>query len=99
MSLTLLFKAGGQVTLLEDDGRGGEETLWASDDDEGFQEEFGNEFMDPDEAEQVLEYLVDEDIVTESEAGDILIESDSLEDVNDEEPAAEASDVIEGEVL
>lgn len=42
--------------------------LWSGDDDPDFMEEFGEDFLTPDDFEDVLEYLVDEGILTDEEA-------------------------------
>ena len=71
--LILAFLTGGQVAL-EEDG----EQVWASDADDEFLEEFGDAFFDPDNAEEIIEYLADSGIVQESEVDDIEVESESL---------------------
>lgn len=71
--LVLAFLTGGQVAL-EEDG----EQMWSSDDDDDFIEEFGDAFHDPDDAEEIIEYLVDCDIITQDEADDLEVESESL---------------------
>ena len=71
--LVLAFLKGGQVAL-EEDG----EQVWSSDADDDFLEEFGDAFLDPDDAEEIIEYLVDSGEIEEEEAEEMEIESDSL---------------------
>ena len=84
MALILAFLTGGQVAL-EENG----EQVWASDDDEEFTEEFGDAFHDPDDAEQIIEYLTDCGLIEQDEAEEIEVESESI-------TKAEANE-IEGE--
>lgn len=81
--LILAFLTGGQVAL-EENG----EQVWASDDDEGFTEEFGDAFHDADDAEDIIEYLVDSGLVTEDEAKQLEVEVESLDGEEGEEYAA-----------
>lgn len=71
--LILAFLAGGQVAL-EENG----EQVWSSDDDDEFTQEFGDSFHNVDDAEEIIEYLVDEGIVSEEEADTIEIDEESL---------------------
>lgn len=73
--LWLVFLTGGQAIIEEDD-----EAVWFSDDDDAFIEEFGDSFLDPDDAEDILAYLVDEGIITDEEADAIEIDVESLND-------------------
>lgn len=81
--LILAFLTGGQVAL-EENG----EQVWASDDDEGFTEEFGDAFHDADDAEDIIEYLTDQQIITEEEASAIEVDVESLDEENENESDA-----------
>jgi hypothetical protein len=77
--LTLVFTAEGQC-ILEEDG----EQVWASDDDDDFQVEFGNEFLSEDEdSAHILNWLVDEGWVDEGEKAEVVIETETNGDAND----------------
>jgi hypothetical protein len=80
--MVLVFLTGGQCAL-EEDG----EQVWSSDDDEDFRDEFGNEFLDADDAEEIIGYLVDEGLITEEEADELEnnIEIESLEEGDEDE--------------
>lgn len=78
--LILVFTAEGQA-MLEEDGEG----VWFSDDDDDFQEQFGNEFLDADQdAAEILNYLVDEGSLDEEEKADVEIETEVDGDGDDE---------------
>ncbi len=84
--LWLVFLAGGQC-MLEEDG----EQCWCSDADDDFTEEFGDAFLDPDDAEDILAYLVDEGHLTEDEADHIEIDVESVARAEVEELKKQAS--------
>lgn len=77
--LVLVFNAAGQC-VLEEDG----ETVWTSDSDDDFQEEFGNEFLDADsDGARILNWLEEEGWLEEEEKASVAIETDT--DVDGEE--------------
>lgn len=78
--LILAFLTGGQVAL-EENG----EQVWCSDDDEDFTEEFGDAFHDADDAEDIIEYLTDTEIITEEEASAIEVDVESLDEKDENE--------------
>jgi hypothetical protein len=80
--MVLVFLAGGQC-VLEEDG----EQVWASDDDEQFRDEFGNEFLDADDAEEIIGYLVDEGVIDEDEADELEnnVEVEALEEGDEDD--------------
>lgn len=88
--LELVFKHAGGVELraiTDDDDDTPDTVIWASDSDPDFMDGHGNEIMSGDEdAETVLDYLVDAGILTEDEAGDVEIYDESLDakDVTDD---------------
>jgi len=61
--LELILRAHGPAELLDAD----ETTIWVSDTDDGFKAEFRDEFMTEDDIEDILDYLADVRIITESE--------------------------------
>ncbi len=62
--LELILRAHGPAELVNVD----EETLWSSDADDDFREEFeGEEFLHEDDIPDVLEYLFDEGILSVNE--------------------------------
>ncbi len=62
--LELVLRAHGPCELLNSN----DDTLWASDSDDDFREEFNNEFLDEEDIGEILEYLEDSGILTEDEA-------------------------------
>ena len=74
-TITLLFLTGGQVQLEEEDG----EVVWESDDDADFREEIPDEFLQPSDHAKILEYLIDCEIIDQTDAADCTIEVESLE--------------------
>lgn len=69
-ALTLLSNGGAELT------RNGVQ-IWASDADDDFADEFGQEFLDENDAESVFEYLVEAGHLDDDEAdnADFFIES------------------------
>jgi predicted dithiol-disulfide oxidoreductase (DUF899 family) len=61
--LELILRAHGIAELV--DAR--EKTIWSSDADDDFKEDFNDEFLNEEDADDVLDYLVDSDIITEDE--------------------------------
>lgn len=73
--LTLVFTANG-TAVLEEDG----ELVWASDDDDDFQENssLGGEFLDTDDAEEILNYLEEEGLLETEEKSEVAIETEAV---------------------
>jgi hypothetical protein len=71
--LMLIAEGGAELTPLN-----GHTILWASDDDEDFEAEFGTGILSEDDVESIAEYLLDEGIITVEEAEHLVIEEDSL---------------------
>lgn len=68
--LVLVFTTEGQAVLEEDD-----EPVWMSDDDDDFQIDFGDEFLEPDEdSAKIINWLVKNDWVSDDEKSEIEIE-------------------------
>jgi hypothetical protein len=66
-----------------------DETLWSSDDDDDFRDEFGEEFLvTEDVAEDVVDYLASRELIDSEEADELEI----YEETDDGQP-------IEGELL
>lgn len=84
-SLELVFKHGGGVEVrapTESDHT--DVLIWASDNDPDFMDEFPNELLNADESEDILEYLVQEEILTEDEADAIEVFSEGPDDEKDD---------------
>lgn len=78
--LTLVFTAEGQCVLEEDD-----EAVWMSDDDDDFQEHFGNEFLDADQdAREILNWLEEEGWIESEEKEKVAIEVEEDGDAENE---------------
>jgi hypothetical protein len=99
--LELILTATGGAELVEHVGRS-HKTLWASDTDEDFREEFPDIVADDDVA-HVLDYLVDHEVIDEDDADgcEVSLESargpgDDDDDDDDDEVRAEP---IVGEFL
>jgi hypothetical protein len=91
--LELILRAHGPAELVNAD----EETLWASDADDDFREEFNNEFLEEDDIGDILEYLADNDILSEKEFNhfadeDWVASIESLEDSVNETPDGPGDD-------
>lgn len=67
--LVLVFLAGGQVELQEDD-----ELVWSSDDCDEWQAEHDGAFLNASDAPEVLNFLVDEGWLEQSEKSQVAIE-------------------------
>lgn len=88
---TLLFKADGTVELL--DARN--HTVWSSDNDDEFTEEFGNDmFSDEEDSEDILDYLNEHDFVNVDTDEIDIVENDLADESNDDN---DGDDVIDGE--
>lgn len=78
--LELIFKHSGGVELrrIKDDKL--DTVVWASDSDQDFMDEFGNEIMSAEEdAEAVMDYLEDADVITGPQAEELEIYDESLD--------------------
>jgi len=61
--LELILRAHGPAELVNSD----EETLWASDADDDFREDFNDEFLEEDDIGDILEFLVENEIISDKE--------------------------------
>ena len=61
--LELILLAHGPAELVD----ANERTIWVSDSDDDFKEEFTEEFLREEDIPDILDYLRDEDIITEQE--------------------------------
>jgi hypothetical protein len=82
--LELVFKHSGGVELRAvEAGRDSDvdTVVWASDTDQDFADEIGGEeIFDPDDdAERILDYLVEADVIDDDEAEDVRIFSEALD--------------------
>jgi hypothetical protein len=84
--LELVFKHSGGVELraIEANGRDSSSdvdvVVWASDSDADFMDEFSNEIFDPDaDAEKIMDYLVQADVIDDDEADELRIVSEALD--------------------
>jgi hypothetical protein len=108
-ALELIFKHSGGVELRRVHSHGTtpnvvgdavDTVVWASDSDQDFMDEFGNEIMSADEdAEEVMDYLEDADIITEAQAEALEIYDESLDgkEVEGEDPGDDDDDGDEDE--
>lgn len=79
----LIFSSVGSVTLVDCDNR---EVLWASDDDQDFAEEFDGDFFDGTDAEEIIEYLEENELIDEDSILDLIeYEDEDEDDIDDEE--------------
>jgi hypothetical protein len=78
--LELIFKHSGGVELRRVVDGKLDMVAWASDSDQDFMDEFGNEIMSADDdAEDVMGYLEDNEIITEAQAEALEIYDESLD--------------------
>jgi hypothetical protein len=68
--LELILRAHGPCELLNSR----DETLWASDSDDDFREEFNDEFLREEDIGDILEYLVDAELISDDEANKFVDE-------------------------
>jgi len=61
--LELILRAHGPAELVNAD----EQTLWASDADDDFREDFNDEFLEEDDIGDILEFLVENEIISDKE--------------------------------
>lgn len=80
----LVFSATGSVSLIDISDSATASLIWSSDDDQDFAEEFDGDFFDAKDAEEIIEYLEDAE----------LIDADSILDLVEEDEDGE-EDVIE----
>jgi hypothetical protein len=79
-TLELIFKHSGGVELRRVVDGKLDTVAWASDSDQDFMDEFGNEIMSADEdAEAVMDYLEDAEVITEAQADALEIYDESLD--------------------
>src|SRR6266436_2061520 len=62
-SLELILRAHGICELVDSDDK----VRWASDDDDDFKETFPNEFLSEDEFDDILDWLHDNDVISDRE--------------------------------
>lgn len=62
--LEIILRATGNAELVDDT----DETIWSSDADENFREKVSQEFLTEDDVDDILDYLSDNNIITEREA-------------------------------
>lgn len=86
MSKVLAITPGGAAELRE-----GHTVVWNSSDDESFQDEFTDDMLTENDLEDILEYLVEEDYITDEEADEIECEEETLdgENMEDEDDLAD----------
>lgn len=89
---TLLFKADGAVELLDRDN----ETVWSSDNDDEFTEEFDGVtvFSDEDDSDDILDYLSDLELIDLAKDEIDIVENDLSDEAASDD---EFRNVIEGE--
>lgn len=90
----LEFQHNGVVVLIENPGDENETILWSSDNDQAIRDHIENEFLNVEDAEAILDYLIEYDILTASEAAEADIESVALENtgVGDEDEDEDEDD-------
>jgi hypothetical protein len=79
-TLTLVFLDSGHA-VLEEDG----EQVWASDDDEDFEAEIGNEDLTIEDLTTLTEYLVEHDIIDERESQTLSVAEESEQSTDEDE--------------
>lgn len=89
-TLELILTATGGAEVVDIDTQ---LSLWASDSDEEFQEEF-SETLDENDIDAVLDWLVNEGVMSDDEADEAEISVESIEGA-----PANDSEVLEGELL
>jgi hypothetical protein len=78
--LKLTLTPGGGAELTQ-----GGRPVWTSVNDESFRDEFPDELLDEDDIESILDYLVSDDVITESEADHVECEQESLDGDDEDE--------------
>lgn len=64
---SLVFTELGAVELLDENGR----QVWASDDDDDFSDEFGDEFLSEEDAPDVVDFLIEHELMEDDEEYEI----------------------------
>lgn len=85
MSKELTRYVDGRV-ILTDNGN----SVWTSDNDDDFQAEFG-ETIDPEDVDEVIQYLLDNEYLDEGEGIDVVDEDDEFP-ADDDEYTADPED-------
>ena len=85
--LELILNAHGGAELVDIKAQS---PLWASDSDEEFKEEFPD-LLDENDAEAVFDYLIEAELLTESEADEAELSIESLD--------GDGTEPLEGELL
>ncbi len=83
LELTFTHTGGAEISQ-------GDDILWSSDDDDEFRDEFVDEFLTEKDTDRVLQWLVDNDVITEDESEDIEVFQEDEDD---------GGTTIEGEAL
>ncbi len=78
----LVFSATGSVTLVECDD---DTVLWSSDDDQEFAEAFDGDFFDASDAEEIIGWLEELELIDEDSILDLVEEDEDGEDTVIEE--------------
>jgi hypothetical protein len=86
LELILTANGGAEVVDLDE-----ERQLWASDSDDAFREEFPD-FLDENDLEHVLDYLVGLEVMTEEEADEAEVSMESLKEGPGDEDDDEEED-------
>lgn len=88
LGLELVLTPEGQAELVHRDN-----VLWSSMEDDEFRSSFENEVIQESDVQNVLDYLVENDVITENEAGSLEIIEEALgpED-EDSEPDEETGE-------
>lgn len=84
--LKLILRAHGPAELVNSD----DQTLWASDADDDFREEFNDEFLREEDVEDILDYLFDAELISINEMDNLSsdrwpVEIETLESSVDED--------------
>lgn len=80
--MKLILTPHGTAELVDKYNR----TLWASDDDQDFLEEFdGDDFIREEDVGEVLEYLADVQLIEDEDIDEIDVEVQSLQDDGDDD--------------
>jgi hypothetical protein len=77
--LLLILRANGSAELTRNGA-----TVWASDSDEDFKAEVSSEFLTEADVEDILDYLVESDRLTDAEADECEVEEESYVEGEDE---------------
>lgn len=93
--LELILRAHGPVELVNSE----DETLWASDADDDFREEFNDEFLQEEDIGEILDYLEEHEILSPQETDhfvnqewDFSIETLDTSEPEDDDDAGDEDD-------